>query len=130
MAQLRGKVISYVIFSKPDASGGDVKESELWHAAARIPGVTPIFDPQSIETERFGGHVSGQTILYDPKGNLVFSGGITSARGHEGDNDGADAILRGVTGQKGSLASTPVFGCSLHNPGASPRNEDPSWNGR
>ena len=35
---------------------------------------------------------SGQTLLYDTKGHLVFSGGITGGRGHEGDNTGRESI--------------------------------------
>jgi len=32
-------------------------------------------------------------MLYDKLGQLVFNGGITSSRGHEGDNEGQDAII-------------------------------------
>jgi hypothetical protein len=45
---------------------------------------------------------------------LAFSGGITDSRGHEGDNDGADAILEIVSGPGvRAVARTPVFGCTL-----------------
>ena len=47
---------------------------------------------------------SGQVVVYDAKGALLFSGGITAARGHMGDNAGRDritALLRGDTAASG-----------------------------
>ena len=127
IAAARGRLICYVILSKPNAGAKDIRGSAVSTAATRIPRVTVIYDLSGFETSRFGGHVSGQTMLYDPNGRLVFSGGITSSRGHQGDNDGANAILRRIDGDANALASTPVFGCSLHNPRADGQNEDPSW---
>jgi hypothetical protein len=52
-------------------------------------------------------------VLYDARGQLVFRGGITSARGHAGDNYGADAVAEFVNTGVRSRSLTPVFGCSL-----------------
>ena len=38
--------------------------------------------------QRFGAETSGQTLLYDRDGRLLFSGGTTGSRGHDGDNAG------------------------------------------
>ena len=48
------------------------------------------------------------------RGKLRFRGGITSARGHEGDNAGERAIIEILRGYPHSYNSLPVFGCSLH----------------
>jgi hypothetical protein len=58
--------------------------------------------------------VSGFTLLYDPAGRLRFAGGITSARGHEGDSFGQRRILAVLSGDPADRADAPVFGCSLH----------------
>ncbi|WP_413585544.1 hypothetical protein [Bdellovibrio sp. HCB274] len=58
---------------------------------------------------------SGQTVLYAPEGNLLFQGGITVSRGHEGVSPGAMQIEKIVTGPfiKTQFARTPTFGCHL-----------------
>jgi hypothetical protein len=127
MAKLHGKVASIVVFSKPEASAEDVHDSDLWKKVATIPDVLAVYDDQGAETKKFGGQVSGQALLYDPKGRLVFSGGITGARGHQGDNAGVDAVISIVSGDAGAPGHTPVFGCSLHNPGARELREDSPW---
>jgi len=53
-------------------------------------------------------------LLYDISGRLVFDGGITSARGHQGDNAGRSAISALLTGQHDVVVrATPVFGCLI-----------------
>lgn len=130
VAKSEGKLTSYVIFSKPGARDAEIESAPLWKTARGIPKITVIFDATGTDTGRFGGHVSGQTMLYDRHGLLVFSGGITTSRGHEGVSDGTEAILGTISARAGSVASTPVFGCSLHNPSASEPSDDPSWKSR
>jgi hypothetical protein len=47
-------------------------------------------------------------------GSLVFSGGISDARGHEGDNPGRTALMAILTGGHPAAIRTPVFGCYLY----------------
>jgi hypothetical protein len=54
-------------------------------------------------------------VLYNSDGQLLFSGGITGARGHEGDNAGEDLVIAGLNGQNVGFQHTPVFGCSLQD---------------
>ncbi len=56
-----------------------------------------------------GSSTSGQVLLYDPSGRLAFSGGITAARGHVGDNAGSDAIVGLVMGWPVVNTSTAVI---------------------
>jgi len=70
-------------------------------------------DDDGLEATRFGVITSGQTVLYDPSGALLFSGGITGARGHAGDNAGRASLVSLLNQGKTDLSSTSVFGCPL-----------------
>jgi hypothetical protein len=61
---------------------------------------------------RFGALTSGHTVVYDPSGRLLFSGGITSARGHAGENMGSELILAQLA-RKTNPQTHAVFGCPL-----------------
>jgi hypothetical protein len=51
-------------------------------------------------------------LLFDAGGKLAFEGGITAARGHEGDNTGREAIAAHISGRP-APNSQPTFGCAL-----------------
>jgi hypothetical protein len=126
-AHSQEKLAAHVLFSKPGAGAAEIGSSDLWKQASRIPGVTVRHDVSGVETTRFGGRVSGQTMLYDPAGKLVFSGGITRARGHQGNSSGEEAILAALRGDRAEFRETPVFGCSLHDPTNKQLREEPRW---
>lgn len=88
-------------------------KTDLWHAAAAIPGVQVNVDHEGEEARLFQAVTSGQTLLYDSEGGLVFQGGITLSRGHAGDNPGRDAIESLLKQKIPSATSPPVFGCAL-----------------
>jgi hypothetical protein len=113
MTQAQGRVTAYVLFVKPAGFSDEWVQSDLWASAAALPGVTPVLDDDGAEAELFRAETSGQTVLYDPSGNLLFSGGITSARGHAGDNAGRTAIVSLLTSEEAEERDTPVFGCPL-----------------
>ena len=83
--------------------------------AAAIPGAQVLRDAGGVEAARFQAATSGQTLLYSAEGDLLFNGGITSARGHAGDNFGKSAIISLVNGGRAEHAETPVFGCTLES---------------
>ncbi len=61
---------------------------------------------------------SGQVFLYDKSGDLMFQGGMTSSRGHVGDNDGLNALLGIIIGSMPAHARpahAPVFGCAIYS---------------
>ena len=74
-------------------------------------------DDEGIEARRFGVSTSGQTLLYDKAGALLFSGGITGARAHQGDNDGRRSIVALLNRKTPGRTATNVFGCSLFSDG-------------
>ena len=104
---------TYVVFLKPSSMPDGWEKTELWKKASSLPAVTVVADEDGREAERFGAVTSGQTFLYDTTGALLFSGGITGARGHAGDNAGRASIVAALNRGAAVTASTNVFGCSL-----------------
>jgi hypothetical protein len=124
MAQSQGRVAAYVLFLKPADFPDNWEKTDLWQSAASIPGVTPIVDYDGVEASRFHAMTSGQTVLYDAGGRLLFSGGITMARGHAGDNAGRSAIVSLVNTGTAEQTETPVFGCPLFDDNSDCRKAD------
>ena len=121
-AQQRPK--TYVLFLKPEGFANGWEQTESWRIAAALPGVTVVRDDSGREAGRFGAATSGQTLLFDGEGNLLFSGGITAARGHAGDNAGRSELVSllnrdsspraaGLTSGQPPRDATSVFGCPL-----------------
>lgn len=113
MAQSHGRVAAYVLFLKPAGFSENWEKTDLWQSAKGIPGVKPIIDYEGVEASRFHATTSGQTVLFDVEGRLLFSGGITIARGHAGDNAGRSAIVSLLNTGIAEQTETPVFGCPL-----------------
>lgn len=110
MARIHRRADAVVVFAGGVPAGaGDL------HAAARaIPGVRVVDDVGNKEAKRFGAATSGAVLLYDPAGQLVFQGGLTLARGHEGDSAGAAAIrARVLRNETNGATESNVFGCAL-----------------
>jgi len=113
MARVGDRLAVYVIFIKPAGVEQGWEQSDIWTSAAKIPGVKVVTDDQGRESQLFGGRTSGQSVLYDKSGKLLFSGGITIGRGAEGDSTGAAAIVSLVMGESEAVQATSVFGCPL-----------------
>jgi hypothetical protein len=54
-------------------------------------------------------------VLYAPSGKLLFTGGITVSRGHQGNNPGREALISCLTTNNSNDTLWPVFGCPLWN---------------
>ena len=112
---VRDRVAAHVVFVRPAGVPAGWERGGNWDLAAALPGVSVHVDQDGTTMVAFGVLTSGHTLLYDRDGRLRFSGGITAARGHEGDSTGhslvADMILRGRAGK----AMTAVFGCALRD---------------
>jgi hypothetical protein len=121
MSRFRGQLSAKVIFLRPGDVGSDWEATDLWERASAIPGVTTVRDDEGVEAARFRATTSGATVLYDAKGRLLFSGGITSARGHEGDSFGVRRISSLLLTGAADRGNAPVYGCSLaHRVAAGP----------
>ena len=119
LADCQGRVQAQVWFLQPAGAGADWTNAALPQAAAAIPGLAIHWDADGREAARFHAETSGQTMLYDARGQLLFQGGITISRGHEGDNPGRRVLTALLNGSgpatAGAPVRTPVFGCSLED---------------
>ena len=118
MAHEQGRLDADVFFYLPAGESSAWARSDLWRTAVAIPGVRVFEDREASVAQSFGTFTSGQTLLYDSHGHLLFKGGITAFRGHSGDNAGRSAITAllqsEASGQSTSpVVTTPVLGCSL-----------------
>lgn len=113
MTQAQGRLATRVLFVKPEPFDADWAKTDLWRSAAEIPGVEVSLDAAGKEAELFNAQTSGQTILYDASGRMLFYGGITGSRGHAGDNAGRSAIVSLLLYGRAERSSTFVFGCYL-----------------
>jgi hypothetical protein len=116
MARVREKVRAYVLVSKPRDRSAEWIDTAVWKAAKAIPDVSVLVDVDGEESRRFGAETSGHTIVFNSTGRLIFVGGITGSRGHEGDNIGENAIVSLLGDQNAAVPrSASIFGCSFGN---------------
>jgi hypothetical protein len=125
LARVKFKPRTFVVFIKPGGTASGWEQSGTWEQAKAIPGVTVVRDDDGAEARRFGVHTSGQTLLYDARGALLYSGGTTGSRGKPGENAGRADLVALVDGARRSRATRPVFGCPLfsHEPAVQGRGQ-------
>lgn len=122
MDRCQGRVQGIVTFLQPAGAAFDWSRTALWQSASAIPGVTVLADDEGREAACFGVQTSGQVLLYGANQHLEFSGGITPARGHTGDNAGRETILAALQSYEApekpepKQTKTQVFGCCLRTP--------------
>jgi hypothetical protein len=124
LVQCRGTLSAHVLFVRPKGVSDDWAKTGLCKVAASIPGVQVGFDPNGDEANRFGAESSGCVVLYSPKGELLFSGGITGSRSHVGENPGEDAVIALANGEPAALNHTHVYGCTLLDNSENGTNEN------
>lgn len=113
LAQSNGRIAAHVLFFKPPGYSSDWTHATLWRTAEAIPGVSVQEDTNDAVARKFGAETSGYVLLYNPRGQLLFRGGITGSRGHAGDNVGESAIISLAMGKPSGVTQTPVYGCPL-----------------
>jgi hypothetical protein len=104
---------AHVLLIRPAGAEPDWEKTDLWRSAAAIPGVSVHSDVGGAEAALFKASTSGQTVVYDAAGRLLFRGGITGSRGHEGDNVGLQRIVSLLTRGYADRSDSKVFGCVL-----------------
>jgi hypothetical protein len=113
MQNLQGKLGVYVLVVKPQGLPEGWEKTDILTSAQRIPGVKTQVDEDGTETGRFGAATSGQAMLFDEGGRLLFNGGITPGRGHIGENEGLKRIASLVETGRADKNNSLVFGCAL-----------------
>jgi len=116
--RLDGRVDVRVAAYRPASSSSDWAEGRVLDVARSLRDVALIDDVAGTEARRFDALTSGTALLYSARGELLFRGGITPGRGHEGDSAGGDAIVRLAGAERhggGGVVEARVFGCSLRD---------------
>jgi hypothetical protein len=116
LAQSPDNIRIHVLVYRPSDGSDGWEETDLVHEVRKIHGVLVYSDKDAFEAQRFGAHTSGQVVLYGASGELLFRGGLTASRGHQGDSPSQQAVKALLRGQPPELVATPVFGCPLLNP--------------
>jgi hypothetical protein len=98
--------------------GNNARESTaLTRAAESLSGVQLHFDSERTLARQFDASVSGETFAFGDGGKLIFHGGLTSARGHEGDSYALTALANwlraGALPTASGASEFPTFGCRL-----------------
>lgn len=112
-----------VVFYVPSGANESWHQTANTELASAIPGANVLWDRDGTTARRFDVDVSGQCVAFSPQEILLYSGGITISRGHEGDNLGAASLAQCL---KTSCCTTPglekpqrepqiypVYGCTL-----------------
>jgi hypothetical protein len=113
LSRVAGRVSVFVALRAPNTPQPGWEPSDLLERLATLPDVHLIQDPGGDEAVRFGAQTSGDVLLYGADERLLFRGGITPGRGHEGNNPGRNAIIGLISGGSSGLSEAPVFGCPL-----------------
>lgn len=123
-----GRARVLVVLVAPEEAATDRVGGEIEKRARALREAQVVADPDGQEARRFHVRTSGHVLLYDAQGQLLFSGGITAARGHAGDSVGRQAVLAWLENNEGGQRSAPVYGCSLFAEDGEADEEASSWN--
>ena len=104
----------------PDIEDDVWIESTLTSSLRELGPSHIVIDRDGRCCRRFGVFTSGHAIIYDVGGSLVFSGGITPGRGHEGHSSAASDLVAKVNGRSGEVNHWPVYGCTIVDSEAKP----------
>ena len=118
-----------VFFLKPTGCRQAWTDTDLWRQASSIPGVSVHVDAGGKIARCFGAVTSGETVLYTPNGRLLYQGGLTGERGHEGDNSGLAAVAALLRGTAKRAEQEPVYGCPLTVDRTTPDSPKALWRG-
>ena len=100
-----GKVRAVALVAKPFELPDLWSQTDVTARLRAIPNVEVVRDLGGAKASAFGAQSSGQTLLYDAAGRLVFAGGITAFRDHEGPSVGGEALKQLVAGNDATTAS-------------------------
>ncbi|RYZ78399.1 MAG: hypothetical protein EOP04_29790 [Proteobacteria bacterium] len=113
LPKISGQFHVQLLFYAPSSMPLAWAKSDIWESAEGLPGVHTFLDKDGVEAKLFGASTSGQVLLFGKSGDLLFSGGITASRGHEGESTGSLALIDWVRTGFSLVRSTPVFGCHI-----------------
>ena len=113
-----------VVMVLPDGVGEDWEQSSLCDLASSARALMVGHDRGGRAARKAGVVTSGHVIVRDAEGGVVFSGGITPARGRSGLSPGASALRAILDGEPVS-GKFPVYGCPLFDSDIHAAGEQP-----
>ena len=102
-----------VLVVSPPGADKSFAAAALSRIAMELPAAEVCRDVDGAEAVRFGAATSGQTLLYAADGGLLFAGGVTPARGQQGESAAAAALSAALLSGRAAAAGRQVFGCPL-----------------
>jgi hypothetical protein len=102
-----------VVFHRPAGAPPAWRDAPLVQQARGLTRVRVVWDDTGRVRRAFGVQTSGHALVYDGRGRLQYSGGITAGRGHAGDNAGRTTALACLQSTEARISRLPVFGCPL-----------------
>jgi hypothetical protein len=103
-----------VVATIPSQAPMEWRDTNTLQRAMHLPNATLFWDYGGEESKLFGAIASGTVMLHRQDGTRTFAGGVTAARGHEGDNVGSERLFEAlVDNHSRPLEPTPAFGCRL-----------------
>jgi len=113
VGEFAGQLTVSIVFYRPADEPPAWAEGHLRSMAAEMPGVHLIGDPGGLVSASMGARTSGHLMMFDPAGGLRYDGGLTIARGHEGDGPPMAAVHALLHGHGPPVFRSPVFGCVI-----------------
>jgi hypothetical protein len=124
LTQLNDKVEATLVLQSVSGEDPLAQTTDVVLKARALTGVAFRVDRDGKEAALFGATTSGHTLLYAEDGKLLFSGGLTNSRGHEGASLGSAHLMSALSASTSEAAplarerateqrSAPVFGCGL-----------------
>jgi hypothetical protein len=98
-------------------------DTDLVRSAREQPHTNVVLDVDGNYARQLGMSTSGSVVLYSPEGAAEYWGGITTSRGHCGDNIGSDAIRAILSGEQPARRTAKVFGCQIRDWASEERRE-------
>lgn len=112
----RDDVTTYVVWRTLPDELLDDRGRGLLADADRIRHSEIIPDPDGALSLKFGAETSGQVGVFNARGEILYWGGTTKARGVRGANSNSD-LLKTVLDTGRPVAARAVFGCPIQDPG-------------
>ena len=116
-----------LLIYQPEDAGAPAawRDLSIYAAAQKSLHAQIVLDPGGHIAEKFAAETSGEALLYAADGTLRYQGGVTGARGMEGNNAGLITLRAALAQPTSSQPSKPVFGCALFTHSTSPTTQGP-----
>ena len=113
LARLSHDVSVTIVFVSRGLNQEDVTSSSTFRMAGMLPGAKVVIDSGAEEASRFGATTSGEAFAFDPSGHMIYHGGLTPGRGHQGDAAGQTQLEQIIAAGGSRFCTAPIYGCQL-----------------